>query len=84
MVFRILVKEVFMIKTVGNKEIRIATRGLKENKVSSGLVTKVLGANHLGESGISPHNLALPMLVVECLSIDKEEKSIELLAIQAN
>ncbi|MFY9222669.1 MAG: hypothetical protein WAQ98_08365 [Blastocatellia bacterium] len=73
-----------MIKTVGNKERRIATRGLKENKVSSGLVGKALGANHLGESGANPHNLALPMPVVERLSIDKEEKSVELLAIQAN
>jgi hypothetical protein len=43
-----------MIKTVGNKEIPIATRWLKENKVSSGLVSKALGANHLGESGANP------------------------------
>ncbi|MFY9226989.1 MAG: hypothetical protein WAQ98_30220 [Blastocatellia bacterium] len=48
------------------------------------MVSKALGANHLGESGANSHNLALPMPVIERLSIDKEEKSIELLAIQAN
>jgi hypothetical protein len=32
----------------------------------------------------NPHNVALPMPVVERLSIDKEEKSVKLLAIQAN